>query len=133
VEATKQKGGLTIVPHIGMGSTWQLAAAVAEVRGGGVSIPMTIVNRLNRDRVSTKFVVAQRVGKSQPPGRFADAVHVLDDLLFRSGGQKKDIILLSPVEIEAGLGVQMLACAETIAGARELSEHPIRMLSESSR
>jgi len=102
-------------------------------RWGGVSIPMTIVNRLNRDRASTKFVVVQRVGESQPPRRFADAVHVLDDLLFRSGRQENGIILLSPVEIEAGLGVHMLACAETVAGARELSEHAIRILSRSSR
>ena len=94
---------------------------------------MTMVNRLNWERAGTKFVVVQRVGKNQPPRRFADAVHVLDDLLFRPGEREKGIILLSPVEIEAGLGVQMLACAETIAGARELSERAIRILSGSSR
>lgn len=102
-------------------------------RWGGVSIPMTVVNRLSRNRASTKFVVVQRVRDSQPPRRFADAVHVLDGLLFRSRRQEKGIVLLSPVEIEAGLGVQMLACAETIAEARALSENAIRILSESSR
>lgn len=102
-------------------------------RWGGVSIPSTIANRLNRDHPSTKFVVVQRFGEGHPPRRFADAVRVLDDLLFRSGRQGKGIILLSPIEIEAGLGVQMLACAETIAQARELSEHAIRILSGSSR
>ncbi len=102
-------------------------------RWGGVSIPMTIVNRLNQDRANTRFVVVQRAGESQPPRRFGDAVHLLNDLLFRSGRHEEGIILMSPVEIEAGLGVQMLACAETIAEARELSEHAIRILSGPSR
>ncbi len=98
-------------------------------RWGGVSIPMTIVNRLSRDPTSAKFVVAQRIGESQPPRRFADAVRSLDDLLFKPGRQEKGVILLSPVEIEAGRGVQLLACAETTAAARELSEQAIRILS----
>ncbi|UXA08893.1 hypothetical protein KXD96_12945 [Mycobacterium sp. SMC-2] len=98
-------------------------------RWGGVSIPMTIVNRLSRDPAETKFVVAQRVGESQPQRRFADAIRLLDGLLFRPGTQEEGIILLSPVEIEAGRGVQMLACAETTAAARELSERAIRILS----
>ena len=98
-------------------------------RWGGVSIPMTIMNRLSRDPAGAKFVVAQRVGESQPQRRFADAVRLLDDLLFRPGRQEEGIILLSPVEIEAGRGVQMLACAETTAAARELSECAIRILS----
>ncbi len=102
-------------------------------RWGGVSIPLTIVNRLSLDPASVKFVVAQRVGESQPPRSFADAVHLLDDLLFRRERQEKGIILLSPVEIEAGRGVQMLACAETTAAACELSEHAIRILSGPSR
>jgi len=33
VERTKRASGLTIVPHIGMGSVWRLAAAVAEATG----------------------------------------------------------------------------------------------------
>lgn len=102
-------------------------------RWGGVSIPMTIVNRLSRDPSRTKFVVAQRIGESQAPRQFADAVRGLDDLLFKPGNREQGVILLSPVEIEAGRGVQLLACAETTAAARELSEQAILILSRPSR
>jgi hypothetical protein len=101
-------------------------------RWGGVSIPMTIVNRLSQDPARAKLVVAQRVCESQPPWRFADAVRALDDLLFKPGRQEQGIILLSPVEIEAGRGAQMLACAQTTTAARELSERAIRILSGQS-
>ena len=73
--------------------------------------------------------MAQRIGESQPPRRFADAVRALDDLLFKPGRREKGIILLSPVEIEVRRGVQLLACAETTPAARELSEQAIRILS----
>ena len=44
------------------------------------------------------------------------------------GKQEKGIILLSPVEIEAGRGVQMAACAETVATARMLSDRALKIL-----
>jgi hypothetical protein len=48
--------------------------------------------------------------------------------LFK-GERQKGIILLSPAEIEAGRGVQMLACAETVAAARDLSDRALKILS----
>jgi hypothetical protein len=97
-------------------------------RWGGVSIPMTIVNRLTGAGAKVKFVVVQRVGESLPPQPFADALQALDGILFRPGRQNKGIILLSPVEIEAGRGVQMAACAGTVAAARELSDRALEIL-----
>ncbi|MGO9174266.1 MAG: hypothetical protein ACLP7P_20195 [Rhodomicrobium sp.] len=38
------------------------------------------------------------------------------------------IILLSPVKIESGRGVQMAACAGTVAAARELSDRALEIL-----
>jgi hypothetical protein len=98
-------------------------------RWGGVSIPMTIVNRLKRGSDRAKFVVVQRTGESHPPQSFADALEALDPILFRSGKRGEGIVLLSPAEIEAGRGVQMLACAETIADARELATSAVDILS----
>lgn len=97
-------------------------------RWGGVSIPMTIVNRLTGGGDKAKFVVVQRVEDNRPPQSFADATRALDEILFRAG-QQKGIILLSPVEIEDGRGVQMLACAETVGAARDLSDRALGILS----
>ena len=102
-------------------------------RWGGVSIPMTIVNRLTGGGAKAKFVVVKRTEESRPPQSFADALQALDGILFRPGGHEKGIILLSPVEIEAGRGVQMLACAETVAAARELSDRALKLLSAGHR
>jgi len=90
---------------------------------------MTIVNRLTGRGAKANFVVVQRIGESQPPQPFADALQALDGILFRPGRDEKGIILLSPVEIEAGRGVQMAACGETVAAARELSDRALRILS----
>ncbi len=98
-------------------------------RWGGVSIPMTIVNRLTDGGAKAKFVVVQRTGEHQPPQSFATALQALDGILFRPGRHEKGVILLSPVEIEAGRGVQMLACAETVAAARKLSDRALEILS----
>lgn len=100
-------------------------------RWGGVSIPMTIVNRLRRGAAQSEFVVVQRNGERYPPQPFAEAVRALDGLLFRSGQRDDGIILLSPVEIESGRGMQMLACAKTVAEARELSDRAVVILSGS--
>ncbi len=98
-------------------------------RWGGVSIPMTIVNRLKRGAAHSKFVVVQRSAESYPPRPFGEALRALDGLLFRSGKHDEGIILLSPTEIEAGRGAQLLACAETVAEARELSDRAVGILS----
>jgi len=97
-------------------------------RWGGVSIPMTIVNRLTGGGAKAKFVVVHDTGAARPPRSFADALQALDGILFRPG-KREGIILLSPVEIEAGLGVQLVACAETVGVARALSDRALEILS----
>jgi len=101
-------------------------------RWGGVSIPMTLVNRLTGRGAKAKFVVVQRVGESLLPQPFAHALKALDEILFRPGRHEQGIILLSPVEIETGRGVQMAACAGTVAAARELSDRALKILSGTS-
>jgi hypothetical protein len=97
-------------------------------RWGGVSIPMTIVNRLTGGGAKAKFIVVQRTGENRRPQSFAAALRALDEILFRAGKHEKGIVLLSPIEIEAGRGVQMLACAKTIAAARKLSNCALKIL-----
>jgi hypothetical protein len=99
-------------------------------RWGGVSVPLTLVNRLTGGGAKAKFVVVQRTRESGSRQSFADALRALDGILFRRGRSEKGIVLLSPIEIEAGRGVQMLACAETVALASELSDSALEILSE---
>ena len=50
VERTKRAGGLTIVPHIGTGSVWRLAASIAEATGLEVCVaspPLPLTRRVN--------------------------------------------------------------------------------------
>ncbi len=99
-------------------------------RWGGVSIPMTLVNRL-AGGAEAEFVVVQRCEDHWPPRAFADALQALDAVMFRPGNN--GIILLSPIEIEEGRGVQMLACADTVAAARGLADQALQILSGASR
>ncbi len=91
---------------------------------------MTIVNRLTDGEPNVKFVVVQRTGEHQSPLSFATALQALDGILFRAGRDEKGIIFLSPIEIEAGRGVQMLACAETVTAALKVSDRALEILSE---
>ncbi len=100
-------------------------------RWGGVSIPLTIVNRLRGGTARSEFVVVQRLGETFSPRPFGEAVRALDGLLFRSGARDDGIVLLSPIEIESGRGVQMLACAKTVPEARELSDNALGILAGS--
>lgn len=96
-------------------------------RWGGVSIPMTIVSRLFGLN-APRFVVTQKIDRMDRPLRFLDALQRLDDILLKPGRTKQGIMFLSPVEIEAGRGVQMVACAKTSNAARELSRHAEKRL-----
>jgi len=89
---------------------------------------MTIVNRLTGGGAKAKFVVVHHIEEGLPPHPFADALKALDEILFRPGRPEEGIIFLSPVEIEGGRGAQMVACAETVAAARELSDRALKIL-----
>lgn len=54
----------------------------------------------------TKFVVVKQTGAEQRPRSFASALRALDGLLYEAGKTERGIVLLSPVEIEGGRGVQ---------------------------
>ena len=99
-------------------------------RWGGVSIPMTLLNRVWRGAEPPKLVVMERTTERYPRRPFAGAVRALDGLLFRAGVRDEGVILLTPAEIETGRGVQLLGCAATVARARELADRAVAILSE---
>lgn len=84
-------------------------------RWGGVSIPMTFLNRLVGDWRSRCFAVVQRSAIRLPTRRFADAVDSLNGRLFRAGGEARGAVLLTPDGLEEGKGLHFLVLGDTKA------------------
>lgn len=94
-------------------------------RWGGVSIPMTLLNRLIGDWQSRPFVIVQRSGLQIPARRFAAVVDRLKDRLFRCGGEPKGTLFLTAEGIEQGTGFHFLVLgdskAEVLAEGRSIA------------
>jgi hypothetical protein len=87
-------------------------------RWGGVSIPMTLANRLLGDWTRRPPVIIERCGLRGPRRRLADFLAVLEGDLYRPGLRETGVIVLSPGRIEAGSGYQLMVLGETLAAAR---------------
>ncbi len=96
-------------------------------RWGGVSIPMTLANRLNKGRQSD-FVVVQRDKVNFPPCEFSKALNRLGSVLYRAGHNSEGVVLTSPLGIERGSAVHMMALADTIERAQSLARHATGIL-----
>ena len=77
-------------------------------RWGGVSIPMTLINRLLGGWQNRAFMIVHRTGLRIPPRSFAEVVSQLRDRLFRYGGPAQGTVLLTADGIEAGTGFHFL-------------------------
>ena len=89
-------------------------------RWGGVSLPMTFLNRLFDPAEMPQYLIVQRSETAIPPVRFSDALNRLEGLLYRRGGEPKGIILATPACLEAGTGFHMIAMARTMDEAIRL-------------
>lgn len=101
-------------------------------RWGGVSIPMTLANRLSKGR-NAHFVVVQRNKLSFPPCEFSKALGRLGSDLYCAGHNPEGVVLLSPLGIERGTALHMMALADTVARAQSLAERAIGILMERKR
>lgn len=90
-------------------------------RWGGVSIPMTLANRLTGDWRQHPFVVVQRETERFRPRTTNQVLERLDDLLFRFGHGEQGIVLLTPRLAAEGRGLHFMAIAGTSAAARDLA------------
>lgn len=97
-------------------------------RWGGVSIPMTLVNRLTGNWARQAMVVVQigRLGFSGRP--FSEVLGQMDASLYRPGMDGRGLIFLSPAGIERGSSINLAAIAQTAKGARTLSEKAVAAL-----
>ncbi len=96
-------------------------------RWGGVSIPMTLANRLNSGR-RCDFVVIQLDKVSFQPCEFSAALSRLASVLYCTGQNPEGVVLISPLGIERGSAVQLMAFANRVDRAESLAEHATTIL-----
>jgi hypothetical protein len=97
-------------------------------RWGGVSIPMTLANRLTSGRSRQAFVVVQITGLGFERHTFAEILELLDTRLYRHGIQNEGIVLISPLGMERGRAINLMAIAATIERAQLLAQQAIQLL-----
>lgn len=85
-------------------------------RWGGVSVPMTLVNRLTGRWMNHPFVVVQKTGLTLAPHTFQWAVQALENHLFTPGSDT-GVAFLSPGYIVRGEGEHLIGIAPSVAAA----------------
>lgn len=98
-------------------------------RWSGVSIPLTLVNRLVGDWHEQPFVIVQRTGlQGQPHASFAEILDLLGPRLFKRSRRSEGAIVLTPARTVEGTGVHLLVLAESVAQARKEGEEVTAIL-----
>ncbi len=93
-------------------------------RWGGVSIPMTLINRLTGDWTKRPFVVIDVTHKDQRAEPFSHFVTRMNAELYGVGGRETGAIILSPMRIETGSGHLLAIVGKTLEEARGLAALP---------
>jgi len=104
-------------------------------RWGGVSLPLTLANRLFGDWRKQPLVIEEREhleGKARP---FGEILSALEGLLYVAGGAPTGAIIFAPSAIERGNGFEIMAFDEDVeraaARARVVSHRIGRLLAVS--
>jgi hypothetical protein len=118
VEKTKWAGGLTVIPHIGTGSVWRLAAAVAETTGLDVCVaspPPRLTRRVN-DKVWFSRFAAEILGETALPPNYAAYGPAVLARRIRSLAQSTERVVVKVPNSAGGAGNVCLTARE-VAGA----------------
>jgi len=97
-------------------------------RWGGVSMPMTLANRLVGDWRRRPFRIVQQRGVAMKPLSVTAAIERLGESLFRPGKTEEGVVLLSPQRMVEGSGIHFMAMARTTARARSLAHRALATL-----
>ena len=103
-------------------STAELHWIECNGRWGGVSIPMTLVNRLLGDWRRAPFIIAERADLHGTPRDLAAVLEELGDALYRPGGATGGVIVLSPGRIENGTGFEIIVLDRSAEAARQRAD-----------
>ncbi len=88
-------------------------------RWGGVSIPLTLVHRLNAAAAPRDFVVVQQVGTELPGCKFERVLERVASHLYRRGLRERGVVFMSPRLLECGSGMHFVAIGDTLDDARQ--------------
>ena len=97
-------------------------------RWGGVSLPLTLANRLTGDWRSHPLVITERGGLELPRRSLTAVLEALEDSLFIARRRSSGAVILSPGAIETGRGFEIMAIADTLAEARAEAQEAARRL-----
>jgi hypothetical protein len=103
---------------VGDHAGWQLHWVECNGRWGGVSIPMTLVNRIAGDWRRRPFVVVDRCNIQGTPHNLAMHLERLDDLVLVPGKRDTGLVILSPGRLEAGTGFEIMILQKSVDAAR---------------
>lgn len=95
-------------------------------RWGGVSIPLTVANRLTGDWMRAPPIIIERVGTHGQARPLAEVLAELTDLLYRRSEQRSEapargLVLLSPGRLAAGTGFEAMVLADDLAAGKALA------------
>jgi len=97
-------------------------------RWGGVSLPMTFMNRLFSPDTQPAYIVVQRADLAFKANPFEEAVRNLGALVYRPDGPPEGIVFLAPKGIETGQSLQMISIGVTPDDAMRRVDHVIACL-----
>jgi hypothetical protein len=97
-------------------------------RWGGVSLPMTFLNRLFAPDEMPAYIIVQRTENDFPALPFQAALDALGDEAYRPGAPEEGVILVTPGALEAGVGLHMIALDRTLANAKRRTETALQLL-----
>jgi hypothetical protein len=91
-------------------------------RWGGVSIPMTLANRLIGDWTRRPPVIIDRANLPGAPRSFDDVLAELDADLFKPGVRETGAVIISPSRLQDGSGYEIMVLGKTVAAAKAHAE-----------
>ena len=102
-------------------------------RWGGVSLPLSLNRRLDRDRAkSTPFLVIEEAHQQLPARQFHSVIRTLEPYLYRRGLRDEGAVLLSPGRLLEGTGFEIMLRAENIEGAMRTAAKLSALLGKSA-
>jgi hypothetical protein len=96
-------------------------------RWGGVSIPMTLSNRLGPAASNSEIAIVQRTKLDVTARPFRDVLSLLGDMLFTSEQGHGGVIPLTPAGFERGAGVHFMTIADSLDRAKDTARRALEL------